>query len=217
VTGDLGAGALALGLPGAVVGLLGVVGVEVDPWWEGFWTLPGPVVFGGLEGVDVVPDPEVEVEPEPEPEPWLEPPPPFRPPPEPPLGGGVVVVVVVVVDGVLTVGTDTGGGGLAGHDSDILAAGAGRFSEDSGAPGGSWKYRTWPVSNFTVTVQSVLEATEAVGSAATPATANKMPSVTSATFSFPRPNTVAFSPPDGKRTSANPRQVPTEGASRASY
>jgi hypothetical protein len=69
VTGDLGLlGVLALGLPGVLVGLLGVVGVVVGPWWEGFWTLPGPVVFGGLDGVDVVPDPEVDVEPEPEPE-----------------------------------------------------------------------------------------------------------------------------------------------------
>jgi hypothetical protein len=110
------------------------------------------------------------------------------------LGGGVVVVVVVV-DGTLTVGVGTGGG-LDGHDSDMLAAGAGRLSEERGAPGGSWKVRTWPVSSFTVTVQSELEATEAVGSAATPATANKMPSVTSATFSFPRPNTATVSPPD---------------------
>ena len=123
------------------------------------------------------------------------PPPPLPPPPEPPLGGGALWSVVG--DGTLTVGVDTGGGGLDGHDSDMLAAGAGRLSEERGAPGGSWKVRTWPVSSFTVTVQSELEATEAVGSAATPATANKMPSVTSATFSFPRPNTVAFSPPDG--------------------
>jgi hypothetical protein len=199
---------LALGLPEVLGGLLGVVGVEVGPWWEGFWTLPGPVVLGALDGVDVVPDPEVVVEPEPEPEGWPEPPPLWPPPPEPPEGAGVVVV-----DGTLTVGVGTGGGGADGQDSDMLAAGAGSVSDDRGAPGGSWKVRTWPVSSLTVTVQSELEATEAVGSAATPSTANKMPSVTSATFSFPRPNTVAFSPPDGEPTSENPRQVPTEGAS----
>jgi hypothetical protein len=126
-----------LDLPGVVLGVLLVVVVE--PWWDGFWALPGPLVFGGLDGVEVVPDPEVEVEPEPEPEGCLvppPPPPPFPPPPEPP-GAGVVVVVDVL--GVETVGTETGGGGAVGQDSDMLAAGAGRLSEDSGAPGGSWK------------------------------------------------------------------------------
>lgn len=204
-----GAGVLLrLGLLGA--GVLGA-GAVVGPWCElGCWVLPEvepPPVLGWVLGVEVVPDPEPDFEPDPEPELEPEPPPPL-PPPE--LGVGVVTV------GVLTggVGTVTG---ACGQDSDMLAAGPGSVSEDSGAPGGSWKVSTVPVSNLTVTVQSEPDAAEAVGSAATPSTANKMPSVTSATFSFPRPNTVALSPPDGSCAPVLARHVPTAGASRASY
>lgn len=121
------------------------------------------------------------------------------------VGGGVLIVVGV--------GVETAGG--CGQYVDTLLTGAGRL--DGCWPGGSEKVRTCPVISVTVTVQLDPEATDAAGSAATPATALKMPSVTSATFSFARPNTVAVSPPDGSCTSVHPRHVPTEGASNASY
>jgi hypothetical protein len=79
-----------------------------------------------------------------------------------------------------------------GHDSELLATGAGRFSEDRGVPGASWKYSVCPVTRTTVTVQS---AAEADGTAATAATVNTAPTVIAATFSFERFNTVALSPP----------------------
>lgn len=168
-------------------------------WGVGFELVP-------VLDPDFEPDPEPVLEPEPEPEPL---PPPEPPVPPPPVLG--VVTVGVVTGGV---GTVTG---LCGQVSDMLAAGAGRLRDDSGAPGGSWKVRTWPVSSLTVTVQSAPEAAEAEGSAATPSTAIKMPSQTSATFSFARPNTVSLSPPDGSCTPVIPRHDPTAGASQASY
>lgn len=79
-----------------------------------------------------------------------------------------------------------------GQDSDVLDTGAGRPSEDSGVPGGSWKYSVCPVVRTTVTVQS---AAEAVGSTAKPNTENTAPAVIAATFSFGRFNTGALSPP----------------------
>jgi hypothetical protein len=58
------------------------------------------------------------------------------------LGGGWVCVEEVV----LVVPVLTGAGDVevvevagGGHDSETLLAGPGRFSEDSGAPGASWK------------------------------------------------------------------------------
>jgi hypothetical protein len=103
---------------------------------------------------------------------------------------GVVVVVVVVVEG-------------GGQDSETDFTGTVRLREEIGAPGGSWKYRTWPLSRVTVTVQL---AAEAAGSAATPNTAAMTPSVASATLSFPRLNTEALSPPaDISRAPVHPR------------
>ena len=127
--------------------------------------------------------------------------------------------MVVVLVGVLVVGAgvDVEVDGVCGQYSDMLRAGAGSVSEERGAPGGSENVRTWPVTSLTVTVQLEPEATDAAGSAATPATAHRMPSVTSATFNFARLNTVAISPPDGPCASVRPRHVPTEGASKASY
>jgi hypothetical protein len=123
---------------------------------------------------------------------------------------GVLVVGVEVVDGVLCVLGVTGGVGVgAPHDSDIDLTGTERLREDSGAPWGSWKYNVWPVIRVTVTVQS---AAEAAGSAAAPEKAAMMRAVTSATFSFPRLNTVAQSPPDISGTPAHPRHDRTAGA-----
>jgi hypothetical protein len=79
-----------------------------------------------------------------------------------------------------------------GHDSDVLATGPGRLSDDSGAPGGSWKYSVCPLARTTVTVQL---AAEAAGSATTPHRAKTAPAASTATFSFGRVNTGALSPP----------------------
>lgn len=84
---------------------------------------------------------------------------------------------------------ELGGGG---QDSDVLATGPGRLSDDSGVPGASWKYRVWPLTRTTFTVQS---AADADGSATKPSAAKTAPTVIAATFSFGRLNTVALSPP----------------------
>jgi hypothetical protein len=79
-----------------------------------------------------------------------------------------------------------------GQDSELLATGPGRFSDESGVPGASWKYSVCPLTRTTLTVQS---AAEAEGSAAKPNTAKTALTVIAATFSFGRFNTVALSPP----------------------
>jgi hypothetical protein len=117
---------------------------------------------------------------------------------------GVVVVVGFVVAGELL---------CEGQDSLTVFTGPGRFSEDSGAPGASWKVRTCPVSSVTVTVQS---AADAVGSAATADTARAMPADAAATLSFRRVNTMALSPPavPSAATARTPSRRRTE---RSSY
>jgi hypothetical protein len=99
-----------------------------------------------------------------------------------------VVEEVVVVLGVVTVGELFGDG----QDSFTFWTGPGRFSEETGAPGGSWKLRTWPLSRVTVTVQS---AAEALGSATISDTTRAVPADARATLSFRRINTVALFPP----------------------
>jgi hypothetical protein len=96
----------------------------------------------------------------------------------------VVVCVEVVVTGVVVV--------CVGHDSVTFFTGPGRFSEDTGAPGASWKVRTWPVSSVTVTVQL---AADALGSAPIVNTASAAHADTRATLSFRLLMTVALSPP----------------------
>jgi hypothetical protein len=167
--GFLGAGLLAgFGAPGLFGGGLdGLLDFGFDD--EGRGCFPPAGVFGfGVVVVGVVC-----------------PPPPLPPDPDPdPDWDGVVVVVVGVVVVVPLL--------CDGQDSCTLFAGPGRFSEDTGAPGGSWKVRTWPVSSVTVTVQS---AAEALGSAATADTARTVPADAMATLSFRRVNTVVLSPP----------------------
>jgi hypothetical protein len=134
--------------------------------------------------------------------------------------GGVVVAVELVVDGVelvVEVAPAAGVAGLGseavevvgavefpgpvavtgGHDtnSDLVSAftAGGSLSEDSGAPGGIWKYSVCPVSSTTVTVHSAAE--DADGSAARPQLARTTPAVKAAVFSFGRFSTSALSPP----------------------
>jgi hypothetical protein len=94
----------------------------------------------------------------------------------------------VVVAGVVVAGAELLG---CGHDSLTDEAGPGRFSVETGVPGGSWKVKTWPVSRVTVTVQSAA----AVGSAAIPDTTRTVPADARATLSFRRVNKVVLSPP----------------------
>ena len=101
---------------------------------------------------------------------------------------GVEVVVGVVVVGVVVVDELDGDG----HDSLTFWTGPGRFRDDTGAPGGSWKVRTCPVRRVTVTVQS---AADALGSAAIAGTARAVRADAKATLSFRRFNTVALFPP----------------------
>jgi hypothetical protein len=115
------------------------------------------------------------------------------------FGLGVVVGVEVVLlwlvfDGVVVavVGVVVVDPFCDGHDSRTLCAGPGRFSEETGAPGGSWNVSTCPLSSVTVTVQS---AAEAFGNAATPDTIRTVPADANATLSFRRVNKVALSPP----------------------
>jgi hypothetical protein len=110
---------------------------------------------------------------------------PFPPPFPPPFDCGVVELVV---------GAGVGAGALAagGQDSCTFCTGPGRLSEDTGAPGGSEKVRTCPLTRVTVTVQL---AAEALGSAAIADTARTVPADAMATFSFRRLNTVALFPP----------------------
>jgi hypothetical protein len=122
------------------------------------------------------------------------------------LGVGLLVVVVELLDDELVeLGVVAGG-----QDSVALLTGPGRFREDSGAPGASWKYSVWPLTRTTVTVQS---AADADGSAATPDVANTTPAVTAATFSFGRLSTSALSPPAIRDTAI----VHAETACAASY
>ena len=124
--------------------------------------------------------------------------------PEPP----VVVVcepvdVVVGVLGVLVVGTGTVGVGVVtggGQTLEISVAPAG-----SGAPGGNWSWTTWPVTVFTVTVQSAAEAT---GIAAKPITVPNEATAVTAILSFRLLNTLGFVlPPSTTRMSKGPRPI----------
>jgi hypothetical protein len=116
------------------------------------------------------------------------------------VGSGGGVVSVVLGEGVVA----------GGQDSETDFAGAGRFSDDTGAPGASWKYSVWPLTRTTVTVQS---AAEAEGSTATPDVANTTAAVTAATFSFERLSTSALSPPALRRAAF----VRAKRACEASY
>jgi hypothetical protein len=114
---------------------------EVGPWWEPGCADP-PALCGGPDCLD--PDREVEVE--------------VLPDDDDLLGVGlelvgvvlelvgvvlepVVVVAGVVTEGVVTVGVVTVGvvTVACGQDSVMLLTGCVMFSEDSGAPCGSWK------------------------------------------------------------------------------
>jgi hypothetical protein len=158
----------AAGLPGVVADGLG----GAPFFWAGLFELFG-FGFEGAEGL--LPPPGV-------------------------FGFGVVVVGVVrPLDGVVEVEVVVVGVVFVepellcdGQDSLTFWTGPGRLSEDTGAPGGSWKVRTFPVSSVTVTVQS---AAEAVGNAATPDTTSAVPADANATLSFRRVNKVALSPP----------------------
>lgn len=176
-----------------VVGGLDLVGL-VEPWCEEGCDPPGPVVLGGGEG-----EVEVEVVPPPERLCWR--------------GGGeldVVVVPVLVVEEPVEVEPDDD----CGQDSETDLTGDEMFSEEIGAPGGSWKYRVCPVIRTTVTVQL---AAEAAGNTATPKTPPITASVASATRSWTRLNTGILSSRGGSSAAVSPRQDRAVADSQASY
>ncbi len=138
--------------------------------------MPGPVVSGGRDdGPAVVVEVDVVLDDEPV----------------------VVELVDVLVVGVVPVVAGDG------HDSEMVATPAGRESDETGAPDGSWKWSVCPSTRVTVTLQS---AAEAAGSAAVADTARTAPVVTIATCSFPLLNTLAvLLPPCAIGKSSEPR------------
>jgi hypothetical protein len=212
-TGGAGLGAAGAGLAGFLV-----AGADVGPWWEVGWAWPGPELDGAVAVLfcgPVLSDPLVEVEGE-----LL-----CEPPPDPDgvvcvevlvVGGFVVPEVVVVACEVLELVVVVVGVVVdCGQDSDTDFTGTVRFSEEIGAPTGSWKTSVWPVRVVTVTVQ--LEASELAGSRPRPSTVAMTPSAQTASLSFLPVTTVSASPPDRASSRLRAGCILAHGVWPASY